>query len=106
MTVKVWFVREGPSPTSGGPAYVVPLKSCAEVLGLAAHQWLSGLDKTPRFAEQTPGLGNIAGYKHVICEIDESEAKASGWKAGFYKIDLDTEEVINRLGEPRLPWES
>jgi len=105
MAAKVWFVRDGPEPTRGGPAYELPLESCIEKLGLEERHWLSGLDQTPRFGDQTSQLGEIASYSHVVCEIDETEAGASGWKAGFYRADISPTVAIKRLGPPRKPWE-
>ena len=106
MTVKIWFVREGPEPTRGGPAYELPLKSCIETFGLSQHQWISGPDQTPRFGDQTSRLSGISEYRHVVCEIDEAEATASGWKAGFYRADLTPAEAVKRLGPPRNPWDT
>ena len=101
--VKVWFVREGPEPTRGDPAYQLPLKSCVATLGLAQHHWLSGPDRTPRFGDQTARLTGISDYRHVVCEIEEAQAKAGGWKAGFYRIDLSPAEVVEKLGPPADP---
>jgi hypothetical protein len=85
VAVGVWFAWEGPEATIGEkPAYVLPLKACIDKLGLEKHRWWKRLDEVPHFPE-TPGLGKYAGYKHVICEIDEAEEKASGWRAGFYR---------------------
>ena len=104
--VKVWFAREGPEPTRGGPAYELPVESCIETLGLIERQWLSGLDQTPRFGNQTPRLGGIADYRHVVCEIEQTGSGASGWKAGYYRVDLSPAEAVERLGPPRKPWET
>jgi hypothetical protein len=106
MTVKVWFVRDGPEPTRGGPAYELPLESCIEKIGLEEPHWFSGLDQTPRFGDQTSQLGETAGYRHVVCEIDEAQTGASGWKAGFYRADMSPTEAVERLGPPRKSRET
>lgn len=54
--------------------------------------------------DQSARLAGIADYRHVICEVDEGEASASGWKAGFYQLELSPREAANRLGQPRKPW--
>lgn len=100
MTVKVWFVRDGPHPTGGGSAYELPLELCIEHLGLQKRQWLTDKRKNVRFADERPDLTVIAGYKHVVCEIDKVEAKASGWRVGFYTTNLKPAEAISRLGPP------
>jgi len=101
--VKVWFVRESPEPTRGGPAYELPLKSCIETIGLAEYHWISGPEQTLRFGHQASRLGGIADYRHVVCEIEGAEAGTSGWRAGFYRVDLAPAEAVDRLGPPRKP---
>jgi len=101
--VKVWFVREGPEPTRGGPAYELPLATCVEVLGLTVDHFLSGLERTPRFGDQTARLAGIADYRHVVCEIEDADVAARGWKTGYYRIELSPAQAIERLGRPHNP---
>lgn len=101
--VKVWFVREGPEPTRGGAVYELPLETCIETLGLTADDFLSGPDCTPRFGDESSRLGGIADYRHVVCEIDDTEAAVSGWNPGYYRAELSPAQVIERLGPPRKP---
>ena len=42
-------------------------------------------------------------YKHVVVELGEEEAKASGWRVGYYLIDLIPKQAMQRLGESRKP---
>jgi hypothetical protein len=101
--VKVWFVRDGPRPTIGGPAYELSLSSSIELLELKERHWLTDRREDVRFGNQDSALTEIAGNKHVVCEIDEGKA---GWRAGFYRIDLTPEETVRRVGRPpREPWE-
>ena len=95
---KVWFVKDGPDPTLDGPAYTLPLDSCVNQLGLTKGQWLSDLDKTPRFGDQTSQVAGVADYRHVVCEVSESEATGYGWKAGFYRLEIGPREVSTKLG--------
>ena len=95
---KVWFVKEGPDPTRGGPAYKLALDSCVGQLDLVKSQWLSGPDKRPRFGDQTSRVAGVADYRHVICEVGESEAAEHGWKAGFYRLEIGPQEVRKWLG--------
>ena len=77
---KIWFVYEGSEPTRGGPAYELPAAEVIERLGVTEDRFLSGQDDPgPRF-NKDGGLGQIAGYKHVVLEIDESEAAAIAWR--------------------------
>lgn len=104
--VKVWFVREGPEPTRGGPAYELPLETCIKTLDLSAGDFLSAPERTPRFGNQSSWLGGIADYRHVVCEIEDAEAHASEWKPGYYRAGLSPAQAIERLGHPRKPWKS
>ncbi len=101
--VKIWFVREGPEPTRGGPAYQLPIDICIDKLELTAHQFMSGPDKSPRFGDQSVRLTAFSAFRLVICEIEDVEAEASGWKAGFYRIDFSPGQVAEKLGPPADP---
>ncbi len=104
--VNIWFVREGPEPTRAVPAYELPLDTCVKTLGLEERHWISALTSTPRFGDQTSRLSGIAGYRHVVCEIDDGESGVSGWKAGFYRVDVSPAEAVERLGPPAKPWDT
>ncbi len=104
--VKVRFVREGPEPTRGDPAYELPPKTCIETLGLTADDFLSGPERTPRFGDQSSRLGGIADYRHVVCQIEYAEAAASGWKPGYYRADVSPTQAIDQFSPPRKPWET
>ena len=97
---KVWFVREGPNPTRDKPEHTLPLEQCIDKLGLAKFDWLHGLDRTPRFGSPTPRSRRVAGYRHVVCQVDELEASEQGWMAGYYLLEISPEEVRERLGPP------
>jgi hypothetical protein len=103
MTVTVWFVRDGPQEQRGGSAYDVTLQTCVDRIGLAREQWISGLEKSPRFGDQSRPRSNLDPYHHVVCKIDVAEASLTSWKAGYYLIALSPEEVIAILGPPQDP---
>jgi hypothetical protein len=103
MAVTVWFVRDGPQEQRGGSAYDVALRTCVDNIGLRREQWISGLEKTPRFGDQGKPRSYLDPYHHVVCKIDEAEAKSTEWKAGYYQIALTPEEVIAILGPPSEP---
>jgi hypothetical protein len=103
MTVTVWFVRDGPQMQRGNSAYQLSLSACVAKLGLEKTQWLSGLDSSPRFGDQSKPHSALDAYRNVVCMIDDTEAKSSGWKAGYYRIELSPKAVISRLGAPRPP---
>jgi hypothetical protein len=39
-------------------------------------------------------------YRLVLIELDEAEAEAANWRAGFYKLAFSPVEVVGKLGEP------
>jgi hypothetical protein len=38
----------------------------------------------------------------VVIELDEAEAEATNWRAGFYKIAFSPVEVVTKLGKPNV----
>jgi hypothetical protein len=107
MTVKVWFVYESAEPARRGAKYAVPtqrdikytlpLETCMRKMGLSEHQWIAEM----RTGDESRRPGGLAAPRHVLCEIDNTEAQASGWKSGYYRVDLSPGEVAKRLGPPR-----
>jgi hypothetical protein len=37
-----------------------------------------------------------------VIELDEAEAEAANWRAGFYKIAFSPVEVVTKLGKPNI----
>ena len=105
MPVEIYFVRDGPQLQRGAASYTKLLAACVEEVGLKRDNWTSALDNSPRFGDQSVRGSFFDEYKHVVCKIDDEEAKATGWKAGYYRIEMTPEEVIGRLGTPKAPGE-
>ncbi|GBF26624.1 hypothetical protein MnTg02_01665 [bacterium MnTg02] len=102
---KVWFVYEGPTLRRGGPSYELSVADCERQLGLSRENFLKSLEKGPEFDDPS-GLGTLGGFKRVVIEIEENEAKSSGWKPGFYFSEMSPDEVIDMLGQPNDPLQS
>ena len=98
--VKVWFLREGSDPTSGGPVSTLSVDECVQKLELVHGQFLCDLSTTPRFGAPDDPLAKISGYKHVVAEVGEDEAKVHGWRSGFYRSSLSPQKASERLGLP------
>ena len=96
----LWFAREGIDSTSGFAAYELPIQDIAAKLGRERNfQFLSPLNCPP-----ITSLGRseeAVDYRLVLMELDEAEADAANWRAGFYKLALNPVEVVGRLGKPR-----
>jgi len=92
----VWLVNDGPEPTRGGNPYrTVTLADCIAQLGLQQGGYLCSLDTIPKFVDRRPTI--VKGPEQVVVEVDESEARAQGWKAGFYISLVSVDEARKRL---------
>ena len=85
---KIWFVREGKSPTLGDAAAEKPVQWCIDELGLNPGQWIAPLS-SPRRIGKSDHLDEVKEFKHVIVELDDkdiSALKQGHWKSGFYLL--------------------
>ena len=105
MSVEVLFMREGSQQRRGAANYTIPLGACVEKIALKKRHWISPPHHTPRFGDQSEHSSQLDPYKHVVVKLGEEEAKTSGWKAGYYLIDLNPKQALEQLGEPKKPWE-
>jgi hypothetical protein len=98
---KIWPVYEGKEPTRGGPWAEVTLSEAITLLELRPADFVSEFEVTPRFGNQDhanlPG-----GFKHVIVELDPSEASPEKWKPGFYRSRVTPKEALDRLRQAGL----
>ncbi len=102
--VKVWYVFEGQEPTSGGPNHVLTIGDCSRKLGLSndhliPEHRLSGPFCTPRLGSPDDKLAPFKEPRHVVVEIEVSEATAEGWQPGYYLLPLTPKEASTRLGQ-------
>ena len=101
---EVWYVYEGPksihvSPELNSRKYKRSIADC-EQLGLLQSHFINSLeDGMPSFSDPS-GLGTIPGYKRVVIEIEEDEAKSSGWKSGYYELPKRHKDVTTIWGKP------
>lgn len=68
-----------------------------DLLRVTQSRYLGDDPKKVRF---NPGqqLATIAGYKHVVIEVEAKDAQGSGWKVGFYHSPLSPTEAMTALG--------
>ena len=90
-------MREGSQRQRSPAAYTIPLAACVEKIALKRRHWISPLHYTPRFGDQSEQSSQLDPYKHVV-KVSEEEAKANGWRAGYYLIDLNPKQAMQRLG--------
>jgi hypothetical protein len=97
----LWFAREGIGSTSGFAAYQLPIENIAAKLGRERNfQFLSPLHIPP--INSLGRSGKAVDYRSVVIELDEAEAEAANWRAGFYKIAFSPVEVVTKLGKPNI----
>ena len=99
---KVWFVYEGPDPTVGSAAYELPAREAMDKLLVSRD---SILPQRPKF-DPICQLGPIAGYKHVVFQIEASDTASTGWATGYYLVPRSPDEVVDVLGPPHSPFPS
>lgn len=93
---KVWPVYEGRIANQlEEPWAILPLTDAVRVLDLIPEYLLTDLSRIPKFGD-TGRESTIAGYRHVVIEVGENEAKA-GWKPGYYRSPLSPNHAYFRL---------
>lgn len=103
---RVWLFRAGDDPTDGGPAWDLPLRELRDTLGVEEIHWLGDLSERPTFAS-TSIPPKLQGYVHVVAEVGADEARAAGWRPGFYHAPASPQLAMERLGKPwggGQPW--
>jgi hypothetical protein len=97
---KVWLAKEGGDPNRGAPLAEMKVSDCAEELGLTRGNFLRDLSAPPRLGKPSE-LDEYRGTRHIVVEIDESEALACGWKSGYYLAPISPQEAHQKLlGRP------
>jgi hypothetical protein len=96
---KVWPCYEGKIVTSGDPWKEISLSECQQTLDLHPSDYRWSLSEVPHFGNRDED-GTILGYKHVVVEVSETEARGGGddWRPGRYLLRMAPDEAYNRLG--------
>jgi len=93
---KIWPVYDGERPTIGSPWASLPLSEAVDLFELRPADFVSDLDTTPRFGATGRDL-TYAGFKHIIVEIGDNEARKAKWNPGFYKSRIKPDDAFGRL---------
>ena len=93
---KIWPAYEGREPTIGEPWADLPLTEAIALLGLRPKHFRSDLSAPPRFGEADRNLW-YAGFKHIVVEVEATEANREGWKPGFYLSPVKPKEASRKL---------
>jgi hypothetical protein len=95
----LWFAREGPDATRGFPAFDFPIETIASKLGGKRNfEFLSSLDAPP--ITVLGRSSDAVDYRLSLLELDDIEAEAVKWRAGFYRIAFSPAQVVGKLGKP------
>ena len=98
----IWPVSEGREHTPPAPWVDIPLPEAVATCELRQGDFLSDLTVSPRrFGDADRDLW-YAGFKHVVVELEEGEARKAKWKPGLYKSRIPPKEVFRRLIEQPL----
>ena len=95
---KIWPVYEGNRPTDGGPWAEIKLADAIALFDLREDDFVTDFETTPRFGPVDRDL-TFAGFKHVVVEVDRTEARQKKWKPGFYRSRIRPKEAFRRLKE-------
>ena len=98
---KIWPVYEGIEPTRGGPWANLPVSEAVTLFELQPKDFASDLATTPRFGDVDRDLWYL-GYKHIVVEVEPSEARPAKWKPGFYLSSVKPEDAFGRLIQQSL----
>ncbi len=93
---KIWPVYEGREPTIGAPWARLPVSEAVALFELRPDDFVSDLASTPRFGDVDRDL-RIAGYRHIVVEVEPNEGRQANWQPGFYKSRITPEEAYDRL---------
>jgi len=86
------------SSTSGFAAYELPIQDIAKLGRERNFQFPSPLHAAP--ITSLGRSGQAVDYRFVVIELDDMEAEAANWRAGFYKTAFSPVEVVTKLGKP------
>src|SRR3970282_1174609 len=95
---KIWPVYEGNRPTIGGPWAEIKLADAIALFELREDDFVTDFETTSRFGPVDRDL-TFSGFKHVVVEVDRTEARQNKWKAGFYRSRVRPKEAFHRLKE-------
>jgi hypothetical protein len=95
---KIWFCRDGNSPSIGEVMAALPFADCAQKLAITPQSFRTDTLVPPRLANVDSGRPAFRGFHHVVVELDEAESAKLGWKSGFYLSPLLPEEARELLG--------
>ena len=101
---KIWKVRTGNDPTTGGAWKILPFDHCVKIFNLRQTDFVKALPKEgeipagPRFRNSGDHLAGYGEPTIVVVQTFEDEPKGHGWKDGFYRAQVsigEAERLIN-----------
>ena len=92
---KVWPARDGRPANEGEPWSILDLEDAIRLLEIGTGTRVSAPDDPPMLGDMVRNLGWIAGYKHIVIEVENKEANQI--EAGFYVSPLSVAEASLRL---------
>jgi hypothetical protein len=105
---EIYYLRSGPGRTTDGLEYervtsVVPKpwRWCVDKLGINIKDWCSRADgELPTLGHSPPtAIAGISSARFVVCKVDSLEARKTGWRSGYYLLQLTPSEVSKVLSD-------
>jgi hypothetical protein len=96
---KIWPCFEGKVVTCGDPWTEISLTECKQKLDLRPSDYRWSFSELLHFGNPDEDR-TILGYKSVVVELSETEAREGGdnWRPGKYLVRMAPDEVYERLG--------
>jgi hypothetical protein len=70
------------------------INECEKKLGMTKDEYVCDLANPPRFGNAVDQPASaVSGYRYVVVEISAPEATASGWKSGFYVVQVTPKDA-------------
>ena len=95
---KIWLCRYGVPANQGALLGDKSFAECVKMLRVNKSNYLGGVTAPVQFGQPDDALAaQMKGFVQVIVLLPDVEAKAAGWKAGYYHAPVTPKEAADRL---------
>jgi hypothetical protein len=98
---KIWFVREGTSPTKGFEGGNRAAEWCIRKLRLKPTDWIAPHNDLLIVIEEPKSTASNS-QRYVVIELDDKDLDglSGGWKDGYYLLSMFADDAKKKLAEP------
>lgn len=95
---KIWLCRYGVPAGKGVLLADKPFGECVRMLRVNKTNHLGGVTAPVQFGNPEDALAaKMKGFIQVVVFLPDIEAKAAGWKAGYYHAPVTPKEAADRF---------